>query len=51
MHTSEILGGKMEEISDKEKVFFDHSNYKETDFMFVNSKFNIFIYKRHSSQK
>lgn len=41
----------MEEISDKENVFFDHSNYTEIDFMAVNSKFNTFIYNRHSSQK
>lgn len=35
MQTSEILGGKMEEISDKENIFFDHSNYKEIDYMAV----------------
>lgn len=41
----------MEEISGKEKVFFDHSNYKEIGFMFLNSKFNTFGIEIHPRNK
>jgi hypothetical protein len=39
---------KVEEIPSKEKIFFDYSDYKETDFCGYNSKFNTFIQKRES---
>lgn len=49
MQTLEIWGGIMEEISGKEKVFFDSSTCKEKITSF-NSKFNTFK-KRYSSTK
>lgn len=52
MSTSELWEGVTEEIPSKEKVFFDHSNYKKINFMVVtlNLTLRTFILeKKHNS--